>query len=155
MRPESVAPIVAGRAQQARGLSESETETEIDRQEVGAEENEGDGVNRRRSQRLSTVGMRGESVSRLADGTPVRLLDLSPEGVQLSLPIRYRLSTASSITIVIRSKRGEVAVVGTVAWVSRGRCGVEFDWEETPAFAKTYIRGLLDDAARPRPPKRR
>ena len=103
---------------------------------------------RRRSPRFSTAGMRGESVSHLGDGTPVRLLDISADGVQLQLPSRYRLANGREISLRIRSKRGAVDVTGVVAWVRRGRCGLRFDWDSTPTFAKTYIRGLISDADR-------
>jgi len=104
-----------------------------------------EGSERRTSPRFTTSGMRGESVSHLDDGTPVRILDVSSDGVQLQLPSRYRMARGRDLSLRIRSKRGAVDVTGRVAWVTRNRCGVHFDWDQTPSFAKTYIKGLIAD----------
>ncbi len=133
---------------QAKPRQSQRVTAQHEAQRAASEAEAGDGSERRRKKRMSVVGVRGETVSHLADGTPVRLLDVSESGMQLQLPARYRLNAGGPIGLKVRSRRGAVEVTGTVAWVRRHRCGVQFDWETTPSFAKTFIRGLIDDASR-------
>ena len=108
------------------------------------------GSDRRRAKRHSTAGLRGGSLSRLADGTPVRVRDVSVSGLQLQLPARHRLRSGQEITLTLNSKRGVIQVIGMIAWLSRSRCGIHFDWEKTPAFTKTYLTAMIADARRTR-----
>ncbi len=109
---------------------------------------DGGRAEQRQLPRYSMANIRGETMSRLSNGTPVRVRDVSLSGLQLQLPCQHQVRAGATIAIGVRASRGVVHVIGIVAWVSQQRCGVRIDWDKTPAFAKTHLSSLICESGR-------